>query len=106
MELRMIEHLGYQADVAVNGLEVLQALMRDPYDLILMDIQMPKMDGLEATKVIRRRCPDSRQPNIIAVTGYVLPNIKEICIKAGMEDCLIKLIRIDDLSKLLHRYLS
>ncbi len=106
VELRMIEHLGYQADVAVNGLEVLQALRRDPYDLILMDIQMPKMDGLEATKVIRRRCPNSRQPNIIAVTGYVLPNIKEICMEAGMEDCLIKPIRIDDLSKLLHRYLS
>ena len=106
VELLMLEHLGYEADVAVNGLEVMRALKREPYDLILMDLRMPKMDGLEATSVIRKRCPDSRQPKIIAITAWILPNIKEICMDAGMDDCLIKPIQLDDLSELLHRYLS
>ncbi len=106
VELLMLEHLGYEADVAVNGLEVMRALKREPYDLILMDLRMPKMDGLEATSLIRKHCPDARQPKIIAITAWALPNIKEICMKAGMDDCLIKPIKLDDLWEVLHRYLS
>ncbi len=104
--LRMLERLGYEADVAVNGLEVMRALKCQPYDLILMNLRMPKMDGLEATTETRKRCPDSRQPKIIAITAWVLPKIKEICMEAGMDDCLIKPIQLDDLSELLHRYRS
>lgn len=105
MELRMIEHLGYQADAAVNGFEILRALKCRPYDLILMGLHLPKMDGLEATSVIRKCCHDSRQPKIIAITAWVLPNIKEMCMEAGMDGCLIKPIQVDDLSELFRRYL-
>jgi CheY-like chemotaxis protein len=106
VELLMLDHLGYKADVAVNGLEVMRALKRKPYDLILMDLRMPEMDGLETTSVIRKRCPEDRQPKIISMTAWALPNIKEICMEAGMDDCLIKPIQLDDLRELLPRYLS
>jgi CheY-like chemotaxis protein len=70
----MLRRLGYEVDTVANGLEVLQALEERVYDLILMDILMPKMDGLAAAEEIRRRWPASRQPKIIAYTAYILPD--------------------------------
>ncbi len=100
--LRMLEKLGYCADVAANGREVLQALEREQYDVIFMDIQMPEMDGLEATKAIRKRWPPNLQPKIVAITAYALKGDREICIKAGMNDYISKPIQLEELrSKLL-----
>jgi len=92
--LLMLERLGYRADVAVNGLEVLAALELIPYDVILMDIQMPEMDGLEATRQIRNRWPGVGGPRVIAMTANVMKEDKEDCIEAGMDDYLGKPIRV------------
>jgi CheY-like chemotaxis protein len=94
--LRMLRKLGYCADVAANGLEVLQALERQPYDVVFMDVQMPEMDGLEATGAIRQRWP-SNGPRIIAITAYALKGDREICLKAGMDDYISKPIQLEEL---------
>ncbi len=98
--LQMLRKIGYEADVAANGLEVLQALERQTYDVILMDVQMPEMDGLEATKRIRERWHDG--PKIIAVTAYALEGDRDRCLNEGMDDYISKPIQIDELqSKLI-----
>ncbi|HSD58543.1 MAG TPA: PAS domain S-box protein [Methanotrichaceae archaeon] len=94
--LRMLRKLGYCADVAANGLEVLQALERQPYDLVFMDVQMPEMDGLEATGAIRQRWP-SNGPRIIAITAYALKGDRERCLEAGMDDYISKPIQLEEL---------
>lgn len=94
--LQMLKHLGYRADVAANGIEVLQALERQPYDLVFMDVRMPEMNGLEATSIIRQRWPDSG-PSIIAITAYALEGDREKCLDAGMDGYIKKPIRIEDL---------
>ena len=93
--LRMLNKLGYQGDVAANGLEVLQALERQTYDVVLMDVQMPEMDGLEATKVIRQRWPEG--PKIIAMTASALKGDREICLSAGMDSYISKPTKIEGL---------
>ncbi len=104
--LKMLDRLGYSADFALNGIEVIEALERQNYALVLMDVVMPKMSGLDAAKEIRRRFPPSRQPKIIALTAYVIPNSKEICIKSGMDDFLGKPIHIKDLDVAIRRNLQ
>lgn len=96
--LQMLKRLGYRADIAANGIEVLQALERQPYDLVLMDLRMPEMSGLEATSIIRQRWPDMG-PSIIAVTAYALDGDREKCLDAGMDGYISKPIRIEDLSE-------
>jgi signal transduction histidine kinase/DNA-binding response OmpR family regulator len=101
--LLMLERLGYLADVAGNGLEVLEALARQPYDLILMDVQMPGMDGLAATRRIRGQLPPDRQPRIVAMTANVLPEQQEACRAAGMDGFVQKPVGFASLREALLR---
>ena len=100
LALLLLQRLGYRADVAANGLEVVQSLQRQPYDVILMDVQMPEMDGLEATRRIRKLLPAYAQPRIIAVTANALKGDREICLEAGMDSYISKPI---DLYELIQR---
>ena len=93
--LLMLKKLGHHADVVANGIEVLQALERH-YDVVLMDIGMPEMDGLQATKYIRSHWPAREQPRIIAVTAYALKGNREMCLEAGMDDFISKPVRIEE----------
>jgi CheY-like chemotaxis protein len=102
----MLKHLGFQPDLASNGLEAIQALEHRRYDIILMDLKMPKMNGLEATKAIRARFPPYEQPHIIAVTAYAMTYDREKCISAGMDDYLSKPVMLDDLKEIISRYSS
>jgi signal transduction histidine kinase/HPt (histidine-containing phosphotransfer) domain-containing protein len=101
--LHLLEKMGYRADVAANGLEVLQVLEQQPYDVILMDVQMPEMDGLEATGRVRERWPDGQGPRIIAMTASALQGDKERCLEAGMDDYISKPVRVADLVSTLSR---
>jgi len=101
--LSMFRRLGYKADVASNGFEVLEALERQQYDVILMDIQMPEMDGLEATRRIRERWKPAIQPCIIAITAYALEGDREEFLDAGMNEYISKPIQIDELQMALER---
>jgi PAS domain S-box-containing protein len=94
---RILSQMGYRPDVAHNGLEVIQALERQKYDVILMDVQMPDMDGLEATRQIRKRWTDSRRPWIIAMTANAMDTDREMCLKSGMDGYLSKPVRIEAL---------
>ncbi len=103
---RLLERLGYRTDVAANGLEVLEALRRQRYDVILMDVQMPEMDGLEATKAIRSEFPAEQQPRIIAMTANAMQGDADDCIAAGMDAYLPKPVRVEDLREALERWAS
>lgn len=100
--VRMLKHMGLHADVANNGLEVLRNLETQSYDVILMDIQMPEMDGLEATRAIRRRWHD-RSIKIIAVTGCNQKDDREMCVQAGMDDYMCKPVKREDIESMLSR---
>jgi CheY-like chemotaxis protein len=89
----MLKKLGHQADIATNGIEAIEALENQSYDIVLMDIQMPEMDGLEATKIIRQRWHQG--PKIIVITS--LNNYREICLEAGADDFLTKPLGIKEL---------
>ncbi|HEY7750674.1 MAG TPA: response regulator [Ignavibacteriaceae bacterium] len=97
--LRMIEKLGYKADVALNGIEAVQALHSVKYDILLMDILMPEMDGIEATKIIRQENSNSHSPRIIAMTANTVQSDEQMCLDAGMDDYMSKPIRIEELGK-------
>jgi PAS domain S-box-containing protein len=95
--LQILERLGYRADVAANGIEVLEAMRRQPYDVILMDIQMPEMDGEEAARLIRELLPESHQPTIIAMTAHALEGDRERYIASGMNDYISKPVNVKQL---------
>jgi CheY-like chemotaxis protein/HPt (histidine-containing phosphotransfer) domain-containing protein len=95
--------MGYKADVAANGLEVLDALRRQLYDVVLMDVQMPEMDGLEATRSLRREFSDDRQPRVVAMTANAMQGDRELCLAAGMDDYVSKPIRIEELVEALSK---
>jgi CheY-like chemotaxis protein len=103
LALLTLERLGYIADVAGNGLEVIDALNRQPYDIILMDIQMPEMDGLSATKRIRKDFPPISQPKIVAMTANALQGDREMCLSAGMDDYISKPFRVKELVRVLEQ---
>jgi len=97
LAIRLLEKLGYRADIAGNGLEALEALERQTYDLLLSDVQMPEMDGLEATRQILQRWPAGERPWIIAMTAEAMSGDRERCLAAGMNDYVAKPIRVDEL---------
>ena len=99
--LMMLKRLGYKADAVVNGNEVLSALERSQYDVVLMDVRMPEMDGLEATRIIRQRW--GNKPRIIAVTAYALRGDMQKCLEAGMDYYISKPIRIEELAQALSK---
>lgn len=101
--LHNLKQLGYRADVAANGLEVLAALQRQTYDVVLMDIQMPEMNGLEASRQIRSMTTDVIQPHIIAVTANVTEMDRQQCREAGMNDYLGKPFRREQLVRALEK---
>ncbi|HEY9779766.1 MAG TPA: ATP-binding protein [Leptolyngbyaceae cyanobacterium] len=95
--LLILEQLGYQADAVGNGLEVLQSLRRQVYDVVLIDLQMPEMDGLTAARHIYLEWPQGLRPRIIAMTAYVSQDDWEQCLEAGMDDYVSKPIQIEKL---------
>ena len=101
LALRLLSEMGYQADVAGNGIEAIDAVERQEYDLVLMDVQMPEMDGLEATRRIRARVEDG--PRIVAMTANAMDGDREECLEAGMDDYVGKPIRVDELVAALGR---
>jgi PAS domain S-box-containing protein len=100
--LRILGKLGYGADVASNGLEALEAVERESYDVVLMDVQMPELDGLEASRRICERWPESR-PRIIAMTANAMLEDREACFAAGMDDYVAKPVRAEELAEALSR---
>lgn len=92
-----LARLGYRVDIAANGVEALAALHRQPYDVILMDVQMPEMDGIEATRRICAQWPVEQRPYIIAMTAHAMTGDYEKCIAAGMDDYISKPIRLERL---------
>jgi PAS domain S-box-containing protein len=100
LALALLGKLGYEADVVGNGIEALEAVERERYDVVLMDIQMPELDGLEATRRIRRRHPRG-PPRIIAMTANALQEDRDACFAAGMDDYVAKPIRVGQLAEAL-----
>ena len=100
----VLQKLGYQADIANNGVEVLKALEQKAYDILFLDVQMPEMDGLEAARQIHQRWPADKRPRIIAMTGNALMGDREKCLQAGMDDYISKPVRINELQSALQRW--
>jgi len=103
LALRLLERLGYRADVAGNGLEVIESLQRQTYDVILMDVQMPEMDGLDATRHIHQDFSANVRPRIIAMTAGAMKEDRESCLEAGMDDYVSKPIRVNELTEALRQ---
>lgn len=101
--LHLLQRLGYRADVVGNGLEVLEALRRQSYDLVLMDVQMPEMDGLIATTYICQEWAAIERPRIIAMTANAMQGDKEMCLEVGMDDYISKPIRVEELVRALSK---
>ena len=99
--IHMLKKIGYQADVVMNGLEAIETLQKSVYDVVLMDLQMPKMDGIEATRHIIAHCPPERRPQIVAMTANAMEGDREICLAVGMNDYITKPINIEQLAKAL-----
>jgi CheY-like chemotaxis protein len=101
LALRLLERMGYDATIVSNGLEAIAAYEGTPFDVILMDVQMPELDGLEATRRIRARWPGEAGPRIVAMTANAMEGDREACIEAGMDDYIAKPIRPEALGKAL-----
>jgi len=101
---RVLQQLGYTSDMVENGVEVVEAVNRKHYDLVFMDVHMPEMDGMEATRLIVNSKMRERRPIIVAVTADALQGDKEKCLQAGMDDYITKPIRIADIQGVLNRW--
>ncbi|MDQ0658934.1 PAS domain S-box protein [Paenibacillus sp. W2I17] len=99
-----LEKLGYQADVCTNGVEAIDAISQNAYDIVLMDIHMPVMDGLKATDLLHRLIPQDRIPPIIAVTGNAKREDKEACLEIGMRDFISKPVMLSELKRVLQQW--
>lgn len=102
--LRILKSLGYQADIAQSGKEAVEAVTAKKYDIVFMDVQMPEMDGFEATKRIQESLPKEQRPIIIAMTAHALQGDRERCLEAGMDDYLSKPLLIDDVRQCIERW--
>jgi CheY-like chemotaxis protein/HPt (histidine-containing phosphotransfer) domain-containing protein len=100
--LRLLAQMGYRADVAANGLEAIEAVARQTYDVVLMDVQMPELDGFEASREINRRWPGTR-PRIVAMTANAMQGDRDLCVAAGMDDYVAKPIHVEELVAALER---
>jgi signal transduction histidine kinase/DNA-binding response OmpR family regulator len=101
LALRLLQKMGYRADVAGNGIEAIEAVQRQTYDVVLMDVQMPEMDGLEASRRIVQRWGADQRPRIVAMTANAMQGDRERCLAAGMEDYITKPIRVESLQQAL-----
>jgi CheY-like chemotaxis protein len=101
--LRILGQLGYRADLAANGLEAIDAVGRQAYDVVLMDVQMPELDGFEASREINRRWSRDQRPRIVAMTANAMQGDRELCVAAGMADYVAKPIRVEELVAALER---
>jgi CheY-like chemotaxis protein len=106
LALRILQQMGYRADLASNGLEAVESVRRQAYDVVLMDVQMPEMDGLEASKRITTRWSAGERPRIIAMTANAMQGDRELCLQAGMDDYLTKPIRVDQLVEALQNVVA
>jgi CheY-like chemotaxis protein len=97
LALRLLARMGYRADLAANGREAVQAVERRRYDLVLMDVQMPEMDGFEATRAIGERLPPPERPRIVAMTANAMDGDRERCLEAGMDGYIAKPIHVEEL---------
>jgi signal transduction histidine kinase/DNA-binding response OmpR family regulator len=97
LALRLLQQMGYRADLASNGLEAIECVARQTYDVVLMDVQMPEMDGFEASRQITARWPRGQRPRIVAMTANAMQGDRELCLAAGMDDYVSKPIRVDEL---------
>jgi CheY-like chemotaxis protein len=97
LALRLLQQMGYRADLASNGIEAVESVQRQTYDVVLMDVQMPELDGLDATRQICALMPAPGRPRIVAMTANAMQGDREMCIEAGMDDYLTKPIRVDRL---------
>jgi len=97
LALRMLAQMGYRADLASNGIEAVESVARQTYDVVLMDVQMPEMDGLEASRRIVAQYAQHERPRIVALTANAMQGDREECLAAGMDDHLTKPIRVDAL---------
>jgi CheY-like chemotaxis protein len=102
LTLKILEKLGYQAELAHHGKEVLEMVAHKDYDVILMDVQMPEMDGLEATRMVRLCL--QKQPVIIAMTANAMDGDRDDCIQAGMDDYISKPVELDELIRQLEKW--
>ncbi|AFH65520.2 histidine kinase [Paenibacillus mucilaginosus K02] len=102
--LRILEKLGCRADFAENGAEAVEAVLSRPYDAVLMDVQMPVMDGTEAARTLFRRLPPECVPPIIAVTAHARPEDREACLRSGMKDFLPKPVRKQEVERVLRHW--
>ncbi|HEX7272508.1 MAG TPA: response regulator, partial [Casimicrobiaceae bacterium] len=103
LALRLLQQMGYRADLASNGIEAIESVQRQTYDVVLMDVQMPEMDGLEASRKINARWRPHERPRIIAMTANAMQGDRDMCLAAGMDDYLTKPIRVERLVEALNQ---
>jgi PAS domain S-box-containing protein len=104
LALLLLQRGGHEVDTAENGREAVEAVLQHPYDLVFMDVQMPEMDGIEATRLIRAQEPADRRIPIIAMTAHAMQGDRERCLKAGMDDYITKPIQPKELANVIQRW--
>ncbi|CAN5478643.1 hypothetical protein BH11BAC2_BH11BAC2_23140 [soil metagenome] len=101
---KLFNRMGYGIETAVNGIEAVDAAIRNRYDLVFMDVQMPEMDGFEATRTLRNRLSENDQPVIVAMTAFATPEDRQLCLDAGMDDYVPKPIILEELERMIKKW--